>query len=203
MTSELRSKSSLWEFLTCFNLDSGIVAKSYNPLGLPQDLSCWPLTHSALVSLLIFLYFCPQTLKYSTIFKVYTLHNVSICSNLIRQINQATFYKAPINSYWTLSEKIDDPTVDEVIEIFQIFTQGSIKRYLFKSIKENLKLELALSIVQDPISNSPGRAKSLELKVVKLVNKDQTKVDVCDGFESPAAVSISADDFPLIWDTSF
>ena len=44
----------------------------------------------------------------------------------------------------SINGKLDDPTVDELIEIFQVFVKGFIKRYLFKSIKKNLNLELAL-----------------------------------------------------------
>ena len=97
----------------------------------------------------------------------------------------------------SLKGKLEEPTVDELIEIFQVFAKGSIKRYLFKSIKKNLNLELALSIVQDLISNGPSRAKSLELKVVKLAQKGK-KVVVKDIFQSPAEAPISADDFQQI-----
>ena len=97
----------------------------------------------------------------------------------------------------SINGKLDDPTVDELIEIFQVFAKGSIKRYLFKSIKKNLNLELALSIVQDLISNGPGRTKTLELKVVKLAQKGK-KVVVNDPFQSPAEAPISADDFSHI-----
>ena len=102
----------------------------------------------------------------------------------------------------SLTGTLDEPTVDELIEIFQVFTKGSIKRYLFKSIKKNLNLELALSIVQDLISNGPARARSLELKVVKLVNKGK-KVVVKDAFQSPTEAPISADDFAIIDEAVF
>ena len=97
----------------------------------------------------------------------------------------------------SLRGKLEEPTVDELIEIFQVFSKGTIKRYLFKSIKKVLNLELALSIVQDLISNGPARAKSLELKVVKLAHKGK-KVVVKDAFQSPAEAPISADDFQHI-----
>ena len=97
----------------------------------------------------------------------------------------------------SLKGRLEDPTVDELIEIFQVFAKGSIKRYLFKSIKKNLNLELALSIVQDLIFNGPTRAKSLELRVVKLVKKGK-KVVIKDVYQSPAEVPISADDFQQI-----
>ena len=97
----------------------------------------------------------------------------------------------------SLKGKLEDPTVDDLIEIFQVFAKGSIKRYLFKSIKKNLNLELALSIVQDLISNGPARARSLELKVVKLVKKGK-KVVVKDIFQSPTETPISAEDFQQI-----
>ena len=102
----------------------------------------------------------------------------------------------------SLTGTMNEPTVDELIEIFQVFAKGSIKRYLFKKIQKNLNLELALSMVQDLISNGPGRAKSLELKVVKLANKDK-KVVVKDTFQSPAEAPISADDFASIDEAIF
>ena len=97
----------------------------------------------------------------------------------------------------SLKGKLEDPTVDELIEIFNVFAKGSIKRYLFKSIKKNLNLELALNIVQDLISNGNVRAKSLELKVVKLAKKGK-KVIVKDVFQSPAEAPISSADFSHI-----
>ena len=102
----------------------------------------------------------------------------------------------------SLKGKLDEPTVDDLIEIFQVFAKDQIKRYLFKSIKKNLNLELALSIVQDLISNGPARAKTLELKVVKLANKGK-KVVVRDAFQSPAETPISADDFAGIDEAVF
>ena len=36
----------------------------------------------------------------------------------------------------SLKGKLDEPAVDDLIEIFQIYSRGSIKRYLFKSIKK-------------------------------------------------------------------
>ena len=71
----------------------------------------------------------------------------------------------------SLKDKLEEPTVDTLIEIFQVFSGDSIKRYVFKSMKKNLNLELAISIVQDLISNGPSRSLSLQLRVVKLVNK--------------------------------
>ena len=97
----------------------------------------------------------------------------------------------------SLKGKLEEPTVDSLIEIFQVFSKDSIKRYVFKAIKKNLNLELALSIVQDLISNGPLRAKSLELKVVKLAQKGK-KVVVKDAFQSPSEDPISAEDFASI-----
>ena len=58
-------------------------------------------------------------------------------------------------------------------------------------------MAVVLSIVQDLISNGPGRAKTFELKVVKLAQKGK-KVVVNDPFQSPAEAPISADDFSHI-----
>ena len=83
-----------------------------------------------------------------------------------------TSYKVLLDS---LKGNLDEPTVDDLIQIFLIFTKGSIKRYLFKSIRKNLNLELTLSIVQNLISNESSRAKSIELKVMKFSNKGKKK----------------------------
>ena len=56
----------------------------------------------------------------------------------------------------SLRGKLEEPTVDELIEIFQVFSKGTTKRCLFKSIKKVLNLDLALSVVQDLISNGPA-----------------------------------------------
>ena len=97
----------------------------------------------------------------------------------------------------SLENKLEDPTVDTLIEIFQIFSGDSIKRYVFKSIKKNLNLEIALSIVQELISNGPARAQTLNLKVVRLGHKGK-KIVVRDDFQSPGEIPLSSDDFPHI-----
>ena len=61
----------------------------------------------------------------------------------------------------SLNGTLNEPTVDELIEIFLVFAKGSIKRYVFKAMPKNLNLELALSIVQDLISNGPGETSIL------------------------------------------
>ena len=71
----------------------------------------------------------------------------------------------------SLKRNLEEPTVDDLLEIFLVFPKGSIKRYLFKSRRKNLNLELTLSIVQNLISNESSRAKSIELKVMKFSNK--------------------------------
>ena len=103
----------------------------------------------------------------------------------------------------SLKRNLEDPTVDDLLEIFLVFPKGSIKRYLFKSRRKNLNLELTLSIVQNLISNESSRAKSIELKVMKFSNKGKKKVIVKDVFQTSDENPISAADFHLIDETIF
>ena len=69
--------------------------------------------------------------------------------------------------------------------------------------QKNLNLELDLSIVQLIISNVFFLCvDSLELKTVKLTNKD-LKVVLKNTFQNPSERSITPDDFPLIGETIF
>ena len=68
---------------------------------------------------------------------------------------------------------------------------------MFKSIKKQLNLELAVAIVQDLLSNGPERAKRIELKVVKLASNGK-KVTIADEFASVGDKPLSQDDIPGI-----
>ena len=59
------------------------------------------------------------------------------------------------------------PTCHTLIKIFAAFTQQKIKGYVFTRMKKPILLELALCIIQEIVLNGPGRAKSLQLEVVK------------------------------------
>ena len=88
----------------------------------------------------------------------------------------------------------EGPTVDVLIDIFNVFSKETIKRYVFKTMKKSMNLELAVSIIQDLLANGNERAKSLELHVEKLASKGR-KVVISDKFATPGEKPISEDDF--------
>ena len=96
----------------------------------------------------------------------------------------------------------DGPTVDELFDIFETFSRATIKKYIFKRIKKKINLELAIAIVQDLISNGPGRAETLFLEVQHLSGNGK-KVVIADQFATPGELPLSQKDFPEIDEAIF
>ena len=96
----------------------------------------------------------------------------------------------------------DGPTVDELFDIFETFSRATIKKYIFKRIKKKINLELAIAIVQDLISNGPGRAETLFLEVQHLSGSGK-KVVIADQFATPGELPLSQKDFPEIDEAIF
>ena len=84
----------------------------------------------------------------------------------------------------------DGPTVDELFDIFETFSRATIKKYVFKRIKKKINLELAIAIVQDLISNGPGRVETLFLEVQHLSGSGK-KVVIADQFATPGELPLS------------
>ena len=59
----------------------------------------------------------------------------------------------------------DGPKNSVLIEIFNHFVKDEVKDYVYHRMKKSILLELALCVLQEIASGSPGRAKSLELHV--------------------------------------
>ena len=97
----------------------------------------------------------------------------------------------------SLKGKHDGPTVDELFDIFDVFSKNSIKRYIFKRIKKRLNLELAIAIIQDLIANGAGREKTLNLEVVHLAANGK-QVVIADKFATPGETPLSEKDFEQI-----
>ena len=83
------------------------------------------------------------------------------------------------------------PTCHTLIKIFTAFTQQKIKDYVFTRMKKPILLELALCIIQDIVINGVGRAKSLQLEVVKSKSGGKT-VKIVDQFASARSNSDDA-----------
>ena len=78
------------------------------------------------------------------------------------------------------------PTCQTLIKIFTAFTQQKIKDYVFTRMKKPILLELALCIIQDIVLNGAGRAKTLQLEVVKSKAGGKT-VKIVDQFAAPSS----------------
>ena len=96
----------------------------------------------------------------------------------------------------------DGPTVDELFDIFEVFSRATIKKYVFKRIQKKLNLELAIAIVQDLLSNGEGRAETLLLEVEHLSGNGK-KVVIADQFTAAGEVPLSQKDFPFIDEAIF
>ena len=76
----------------------------------------------------------------------------------------------------------EGPTNGTLINIFNAFcTKEPIKMYIFRRLGKKILQELALCILQDLASNGPGRAKTLELEVVK-ASSGGKRVKIVDRF---------------------
>ena len=73
------------------------------------------------------------------------------------------------------------PTEKSLIPIFSAFTSKEIKSYVFTCMRKPILLELLLCIIQELILNSPERAKTLQLEVVKSKSGGKT-VCIADPF---------------------
>lgn len=73
------------------------------------------------------------------------------------------------------------PKIQDLVKVFDHFTQGSIQRYVFNRMTKPILLELALRIVQEISLNGVGRAKNLQLELVKSKSGGQT-VRIADPF---------------------
>ena len=87
--------------------------------------------------------------------------------------------------------------MDELCDIFDVFSRESIKRYIFKRIKKRLNLELAIAIVQDLLTNGDGRQGTLFLEVEHLSSNGK-KVVIADQFATPGELPLSQKDFEQI-----
>ena len=79
------------------------------------------------------------------------------------------------------------PTIEDLVKVFGHFVHGKIQKYVFKRMTKPILLELALRIVQEISLNGVGRAKTLQLELVKQKSGGQT-VRIADPFseeESP------------------
>ena len=102
----------------------------------------------------------------------------------------------------SLNGKQNGPTVDELFDIFEVFSRATIKKYVFKRIQKKLNLELAIAIVQDLLSNGEGRAETLLLEVEHLSGNGK-KVVISDQFTAAGEVPLSQKDFPFIDEAIF
>ena len=59
------------------------------------------------------------------------------------------------------------PSCTVLIQIFMCFAQEGTKEYIFKQMKKQILLELALCLVQDLLSGDADRANSLEIQIEK------------------------------------
>ena len=75
------------------------------------------------------------------------------------------------------------PTIQELVKVFNHFTHGKVPGYVFTRMTKPILLELALRIVQEISLNGVGRAKSLQLELVKSKSGGQT-VRIADPFSA-------------------
>ena len=83
------------------------------------------------------------------------------------------------------------PTCQTLIKIFTAFSEQKIKDYVFTRMKKPILLELALCIIQEIVLNGVGRAKTLQLEVVKSKSGGKT-VKISDQFASESSESPDA-----------
>ena len=74
------------------------------------------------------------------------------------------------------------PKVADLVEFFNHFTHEKIQYYNFSRMTKPLLLELALCIIQDVLFNGIGRAKTLQLELVKTKFGGKT-VKIADPFQ--------------------
>ena len=77
----------------------------------------------------------------------------------------------------------NSPTCGELIKIFHHFSSGQIKDYVYNRMTKKVVLELALCVVQEILLNGIGRAKTLELELVKTKYGGKT-VKIADPFRA-------------------
>ena len=82
----------------------------------------------------------------------------------------------------SLSEKKSAVTKKILIKILMCFVPVEIREYHFRRMNRAILVELAICIVQDLIANGPGRAKLLELQLVK-TSSGGTDIVIADPFE--------------------
>ena len=75
----------------------------------------------------------------------------------------------------------NSPTCGEMIKMFSHFSNG-IKDYVYNRMTKKVLLELALCVVQEILLNGIGRAKTLELELVKTKHGGKT-VKIADPFK--------------------
>ena len=66
---------------------------------------------------------------------------------------------------YSIKNKTNLPSGSTLIKIFMVFAQEGIKEYVFRRMKKQILLELALCLVQDLISADPKRAAALEIRI--------------------------------------
>ena len=88
------------------------------------------------------------------------------------------------------------PSRGVLIQIFMSFAQKGIKEYIFKQMKKQILLELALCLVQDLLSGDKDRANSLEIQIEKCSKGNKKAV-----IATRVASGEEEDEFPL--DDSF
>ena len=75
------------------------------------------------------------------------------------------------------------PSCGEMIKIFSHFTNGKVKDYVYKRMTKKVLLELAVCVAQEILLNGIGRARTLELELVKTKYGGKT-VKIVDPFKA-------------------
>ena len=91
------------------------------------------------------------------------------CFTLFSKSPRGSSQKILMGSHRFLSQAIKNksgpPSGTVLIEIFMSFAQKGAKEYVFRQMKKQILLELALCLVQDLISGGEARAGSLEIQI--------------------------------------
>ena len=130
------------------------------------------------------------------------LPNIELFNDFIKDPKNCTMEMVKGSKVYlqnSIKKVVTGPTNTTLIFLFEHFSQGKIKEYIFKAMRKSILLELALAIVEEIIANGLQRAKTIELVLTGEKTKNKS-VSISEEKDVSDEFPVSSDEASFIRD---